>query len=466
MRFIATLATGAACLATAVAQVPIAFTSVPVPAIVGQPANITWAGGDGVTPVTITLRKGDPQNLQTISTLTSNGVNGYFLWTPDASLATASDYALQITQGQSDINYSGPFALIGGTGSSSISYSGTSTLPPASVNATITSVTTGASIGTEAPRLALTDVETRMNMGGLFKDHTSSELLPNGVPKMHSSPVLSTGLISPPPASPSPEPATWSSAVGHASTGKSGRVIERLQGEIDRLNRDLQLLKARLDDSEKARETLITHNSYLQDRNSNYEQSQEANLRQTQRKDRMIDELRENLLREKLRVAAAEQTAKEATANEEQWRLEASQSRSLAVQKETEYSTIATCRNLENERHQGSLQRLQDSFQALLRERTEDQGSYARLQVIAEQQNQTIAQLEELNSKTNTNFKAYRSEVDEAIANLRRHVSANDGNVVAKLEEMTRVTDQMKWVMAVDCNVRCPNPTASKEAPI
>ena len=45
----------------------------------------------------------------------------------------------------------------------------------------------------EAPRLALTDVETRMNMGALFKDHTSSDMLPNGVPKMHSSPVLSTG---------------------------------------------------------------------------------------------------------------------------------------------------------------------------------------------------------------------------------------------------------------------------------
>lgn len=49
MRFIATLATGAACLATAVAQVNIAFASVPVAVVVGQPTNITWAGGDGVT---------------------------------------------------------------------------------------------------------------------------------------------------------------------------------------------------------------------------------------------------------------------------------------------------------------------------------------------------------------------------------------------------------------------------------
>ena len=262
--------------------------------------------------------------------------------------------------------------------------------------------------------------------------------------------------MSPPTASPSPEPAAWSSAVGHASTGKSGRVIERLQGEIDRLNRDLQLLKARLDDSEKARETLTSHNSNLRDRNSNYEQSQEANLRQLQRKDRMIEELRENLTREKLRVATAEHNAEAAAAIEESWRNEASQSRSVAAQKETEYATIVTCRDRENERHQGSLRQLQDSFQALLRERSEDQGSYNRLRLIAEQQSQTIAQLQELNGKTNFNFKAYRSEVDEAIASLRRHVGSNNASLLAKLDEMTQVIHQMKWVMAVDRDVKYP----------
>jgi chromosome segregation ATPase len=269
--------------------------------------------------------------------------------------------------------------------------------------------------------------------------------------------------MSPAATSPSPEPAPWSSAVGHASTGKSGRVIERLQGEIDRLNRELQLLQARLDDSEKARETLVTHNTHLQDRNSNYEQSQEATLRQLQRKDRIIQELRDNLLREKLKVVAAEKTANEATANEEEFRNEANQWRFLAKQKETEYATIVRCRSLENERHQGSLQQVQDSFQALLKERAEDQGSYKRLQLIAEQQNQTIAHLQELNSKTNANFKAYKSEVDETISSLREHVGLNDINMLAKLDEMTEVTGQMKWVMSVDRNIKhTPSNVASK----
>ncbi len=49
MRFIVSLAAGAACVATAVAQVGIAFTSVPEAVVVGQQYNITWGGGDGVT---------------------------------------------------------------------------------------------------------------------------------------------------------------------------------------------------------------------------------------------------------------------------------------------------------------------------------------------------------------------------------------------------------------------------------
>ena len=132
------------------------------------------------------------------------------------------------------------------------------------------------------------------------------------------------------------------------------------------MNRDLQLIKARLDDSEKARETLTTHNSYLQDRNSNYDQSQESNSRQLQRKDRMIEELRESLLREKLRVAAAEQVAREAAANEEKWRTESSLAHSLANQTETEYATIVACRNLENERHRESLRHLRTASKLFL----------------------------------------------------------------------------------------------------
>ncbi|KAK5213449.1 hypothetical protein LTR41_001028 [Exophiala xenobiotica] len=141
---------GASLYSCALAQTKIAFTQVPAVVVAGESYNITWGRGDG-TSVTITLREGDPNDLKTIGTLADSVSGDFFLWTVSKDLKTASDYALQITQGQNDINYSGLFSLTGGTGSSTISASAT-TSATASHNSTAgtTSMsTTGiASLGT------------------------------------------------------------------------------------------------------------------------------------------------------------------------------------------------------------------------------------------------------------------------------------------------------------------------------
>lgn len=267
-----------------------------------------------------------------------------------------------------------------------------------------------------------------------------------------------TGVFDPGNAPPTPEllQSPWSSAVGHASTGKSGRVIERLQGDIDRLQRDKKLLKLQFEESEKANETLTTRNQYLQDRNSNYEQSHEANLRQLVRKERQVEDLRAELQKEKAKTARAEETARAASASEETWRDEASQSKSMATQKEAEYDTIVACRTLENDRYQGGLDKLRTRFEALLQQREEDIENHKKLEILAEQQRQTIGQLEELNRKLNTNFKAYRSEIDHAISGMRETASEHDSAITTKLEEMVATTNKMRWVMSVDKEVGSP----------
>lgn len=251
-------------------------------------------------------------------------------------------------------------------------------------------------------------------------------------------------------SSPSSESNQWSSAIGHASTGKSGRVIERLQGDIDRLRREKQLLKVRHEEAEKAAENLATRNQYLQDRNSNYEQSHEANLRQIARKERQVEDLREELRKEKLKTVKAENQAEVAASNEEIWREQASHAKSLAAQRESEYDTIVACRKNDYERHQQGLDKIKSNFSVLLRRQDDDVEKQKKLEIIAEQQRQTISQLEELTKKLTTNFKAYRTEIDAAIADLRKTASSNDSAMTQKLEEMMEVTGQMRWVMNVD----------------
>jgi DNA repair exonuclease SbcCD ATPase subunit len=256
--------------------------------------------------------------------------------------------------------------------------------------------------------------------------------------------------VASPEHSPSPEPSQWSSAIGHASTGKSGRVIERLQGDIDRLHRDKQLLKMRHEEVEKANETLVTRNQYLQDRNSNYEHSHEANLRQIARRERQLEELKDELKREREKTSRAEEQAQAASRSEEEWKDQAHKANSIAAQRESEYDAMVSCRTMDNDRHQKGLDKLRSSFEVLMRQRDDDLEKQKKLEIIAEQQRQTIGQLEELTKKLNANFKAYRMEIDNAIHDLRSNAQGNDVAMKQRLDEMVETTGRMRWVMKVD----------------
>jgi chromosome segregation ATPase len=236
-------------------------------------------------------------------------------------------------------------------------------------------------------------------------------------------------------------------------------VIERLQGDIDRLRRERQLLTTRLEESEKQTETLKTRNQSLQDRTSNYEQSHEATLRQLSRRERQVEELREELRKEKMRTAQAEAQAAAAISNEEVWRNQAHQAKAIATQKEVEYDTIVDCRKVDYNRHQAGLDKIRSEVGTLLRQKEEDLEKQKKLEIIAEQQQQTIAQLEDLNRKLSTNFKAYRHEIDSAVSDLQQTASRNDQAVNQKLDEMAEVTGRMRWVMNIEDVVHRHHPS-------
>lgn len=249
---------------------------------------------------------------------------------------------------------------------------------------------------------------------------------------------------------PSPDTTQWSSAIGHASTGKSGRVIERLQQQIDQVNREKQLLKLRHEEAEKATDMLSTRNQYLQDRISTYESSHEANLRQLQRRERQVEDLREELRREKLRTSRAEEAMKVASVSEDVCKEQAAQARAIAQHKEAEYDAIAACRNMDNDRHQNGLNKIRANLEYLLQQRVEDLEKQKRLEIIAEQQKQTIEQLEELTKRLSSNFKMYSNEIDSAVEDLRKSTGDHDRMVHEKVKEMQKVTGQMRWVMNVE----------------
>ncbi|EDU51008.1 GPI-anchored domain containing protein [Pyrenophora tritici-repentis] len=81
--------------------------------VAGQTYTITYSPADD-TPTTFILRQGKSTDLTTVGTLTTTATGGKFEWTPEKSLPSQPDYALQIQRG-SVINYSAQFPLKGGS---------------------------------------------------------------------------------------------------------------------------------------------------------------------------------------------------------------------------------------------------------------------------------------------------------------------------------------------------------------
>ncbi|KAJ8120424.1 hypothetical protein ONZ43_g2864 [Nemania bipapillata] len=102
----------------------------------GSTFEITWDDAEG--PVTLTLKDGSENNLQTVQTITTNASGDSFVWAVDPALVTG-DYAIEIDDG-TDMNYSKMFTVDGvAATSSSVSSSATVSSTSSSASASSTS---------------------------------------------------------------------------------------------------------------------------------------------------------------------------------------------------------------------------------------------------------------------------------------------------------------------------------------
>ncbi|KAI1773985.1 Ser-Thr-rich glycosyl-phosphatidyl-inositol-anchored membrane family-domain-containing protein [Hypoxylon cercidicola] len=106
---------------------------------VGKAFEVTWSDATG--PVTLTLKDGPSENLETVGELTSGETGESYTWVPSSSLPSGT-YALEISDG-TDVNYSKQFEVTGGSASSSSSSSSSvsSTASSTSTSSTVSSTT-------------------------------------------------------------------------------------------------------------------------------------------------------------------------------------------------------------------------------------------------------------------------------------------------------------------------------------
>ncbi|KAJ5708495.1 hypothetical protein N7488_008296 [Penicillium malachiteum] len=343
------------------------------------------------------------------------------------------------------------------------------------------------SFTTEAPQVNLPPVDTQLNMHqftSLFDNETDGDEIhtnnpqirqelegkksehqyENQVPNINLSLTMADPTASPsqpsilstsPNLNPGEIPSEWS-AVGHAATGKSGRVIHNLQEEIARLTRECVLYRSRAEETQRSNEALKIQNQNMHERLRNLEQVNETNLNSIARKDRKIEELRTELAGERSKRADAEEDANKTneTMREERENHHREQARSHEITKhyETQYEVLSSSTKRVKADFERRVKALESKVETMV-EAQKTQGECAdRLDAIAEEKDREVEGLKDQHEKLLACHAEYKKVKDDGLRELIERAQDKDKKLEAALASVKETEAKMKWAIQLNDN--------------
>lgn len=257
----------------------------------------------------------------------------------------------------------------------------------------------------------------------------------------------------------SPQP--WSSAVGRANLGKSGRVIERLMGENDMLKRDLQIERLH---AEEARQAVKMTEERIDAINTDYEgRLHDAAINKTllKKRERQLADLKDHMDAERHR-------ADEAVERERGWReamekmdIEAKQkvddASNYAMLMEGRYNALTSHWKEQEEAVNRTVRNLSGEISALVQERMRDGERLDALQQLCNEEKEALARLEEENRRIAQVSEAYKAEQDASLVSIRTRARDQEKANEDVLVEAQRVLGELKWALGVKRNVKGAN---------
>lgn len=278
-------------------------------------------------------------------------------------------------------------------------------------------------------------------------------LTPRSLADFHSSPPQPSHVATSPDSNPGEAPTEWS-AVGHAATGKSGRVIHNLQEEIARLTRECSLYRSRAEETQRSNETLKTQVQNMTERLRNLEQVNETNLHSIARKDRKVEELRVELNSERAKRQDAEANASKTNVamqeesenhNREQARLQ-----EIAKFHETQYDVLATTTKREKVDMHKRFNALYAELQSIAKAHKSQMVGWDRLDVLADQKNREIDHLKGVHEKLVAGHTQYKKYKDDELRGTIEHAHVNNAEIDVVLAGLKEVQAQMRWAIQLN----------------
>lgn len=250
----------------------------------------------------------------------------------------------------------------------------------------------------------------------------------------------------------------WSSAVGRANLGKSGRVIERLMGENDMLKRDLKLEALRAEESKQAVKMAEGKMEALVGEYEGRLHDAAINKTLLKRRERQLTDLKGQVETEKTR-------ADRAVESEKGWReamekLEAESKRK--VEEAQTYAALMEGRNKAMTSHwkeQGAevsrtVGKLGKDIETLVEERRQDDTRMNMLQALCEQQKEELSKLRAEKEGIGEAFGRYKAAQEDLLRDIKQKASNQETTNARILEESQKVLGELKWALGVKKNVK------------
>lgn len=305
-----------------------------------------------------------------------------------------------------------------------------------------------------------------MSSNGDSKHTNGSTLLtpaPNGIRRPSGGGTSHINGLSQHPRSPSPSPSAdtvqWSSAVGHATTGgKSGRVIEKLQADNDKLRRELREAQMKAEDLQQEKQSFQPQMEALRTEAENLSHANSVNQSLLARRDRQIKELRQELDVEKSSRKALASSMQEMQGERDDAVLEKDRTTQSCLERtkhaEIQTDTLQTSHRQLQAMYQAKTSNIAKEIQLLQREKKEDQAKLAKLEVVHDQLRQEVERSQKLQSEMVTKWEQLQRASDQRVREVVEEGKSENEKVRNLSVEMDEVVNKMRWVMGLKQNTQ------------
>lgn len=246
---------------------------------------------------------------------------------------------------------------------------------------------------------------------------------------------------------------TISSATTTGTAGKSGRVIEKLMAENDRLRRELKVETTARDEERKAKEALRQQRDNLQSTNDNLILQSNIDRGVLARKERKIEELKT----QKDQEAALRQTAEgglriaQREADEAVHDLKAQLSNEAMERKraENQYEVLKESLKKIEQNYKTKVDKLRNEIEEYMRLRENDAEVLRRLEVTREQQQQELGKMRVAKTKITQQCTETLKATEEQLSEIRTIAKEKEEEMTKTVEEARETFHKMRHIIGV-----------------